>query len=676
MKKDFLPSFLRTLAFLFLGTWIFLLAARAAMLALVWSSVRGEAFSDLAQALYVGAKFDMRMAVFALIPLGLFFAIPPLERRLKQARPLLDALYGLIFFAAAFIYVVDFGFFFYLRQRVDVSLFEFIANADISGRMVWESYPVFEIGLGLLAITAVYTAFVHRLLGRHATTPPLGWKKRFGWSFAAFAVFFLMGYAQLSSNLFPLRWSDAYFSVNKDLALLALNPIQNIRDTAHSMAGVRPDMKAVRESYPRIASWLRVPDADPQRLNLLRVHKPAAQAAQRKLNVVVIIMESMTWARSSFAPNPTGIPEDTTPNLTALARDAAYFPQFFAPARTTARAIFTTITGVPDVNRSGGTSSRNQAVVDQFVLMNEFKGYEKFYMIGGSASWANIRGVLTHNIDGLRLMEEGAWKAPNVDVWGISDLALLRETAETLDTAKQPFVAVVQTAGFHRPYTIPDDNAGFTVRAPDRKVLENYGFTDAYEYNSLRFSDHALGEFFKMARAMPWFDNTVFAIFGDHGLNDASANVSPGYLACSLQSNHIPLLIYAPGLLKQGEFKPGVYPQPCGQPDVFPTLAQLAGLPYRYTGMGRNLFDPDTLRDAKQFIAGNDESFVRLVEDGYCYIREQTEGLYKLDAPELRNLLEEEPERSARMRRDASDFFNISKYLLYNNKKDGVRDAH
>ena len=80
-------------------------------------------------------------------------------------------------------------------------------------------------------------------------------------------------------------------------------------------------------------------------------------------------MESMTWPRTSFSPNLTGIPEDTTPNLMALSKDSLYYPLFFAPTRTTARAIFTTMTGIPDVNRSGGTSSRNQALVDQALMM-------------------------------------------------------------------------------------------------------------------------------------------------------------------------------------------------------------------------------------------------------------------------------------------------------------------
>ena len=249
------------------------------------------------------------------------------------------------------------------------------------------------------------------------------------------------------------------------------------------------------------------------------------------------------------------------------------------------------------------------------------------------------------------------------------DLDLFREAAAALTKSPKPFVAVIQTAGFHRPYTIPEDNAGFQIKQPSEAILKNYGFTGADEYNSLRFSDHSLGEFFNIARQQPWFDNTVFAIFGDHGLNDTSLNMSPGYLACRLQSNHTPMLIYAPGLVAAGKLQPGVDGRPCGQPDIFPTLASLAGIPYRYNAMGRNLLDPDTKRDEMQFLGGETESTVRLVENGYCYIRETDEHMYKMDAPVLEDLLNTDPERAAHMRQYAQDFYNASKYLLYNNKK-------
>ena len=119
----------------------------------------------------------------------------------------------------------------------------------------------------------------------------------------------------------------------------------------------------------------------------------------------------------------------------------------------------------------------------------------------------------------LHLLEESAWKAPNVDVWGISDLDLFRESIGVLDACEKPFVAVIQTAGFHRPYTIPKDNAGFVVKDASPELIKNYGYANAEEYNSLRFSDHALGEFFRLASTQPWFKDTIFAIVGeDFGL--------------------------------------------------------------------------------------------------------------------------------------------------------------
>ena len=672
MKTPTIPPFIKSILKLLLGTLLVLLLARCAMLVLLWESIRTSPISDILNALYIGTKFDIRMVVLYLVPIALLLGIPPLERRLGQTgfRRAVTVVYGLVFFGAVFIYVVDFGWYFYMNQRVDATLLEFAGNPDIAGNMVLESYPVLPITLAMIAVTTVYLLFFCRTLRSHKPTPRLGWKARTGWTVFAFAALFLLAYGQISSNLFPLRWSNAYFSTNPNMATLALNPIQNLRDTFKSSRGTRPDMTATRDSYPRVASWLGVQNPDPDKLNFVR-HVAGTPVNEQKqpLNVVIIIMESLSFPKTSLAPDRTAHPDDPTPNLLALSRKSRYYPLFFAPTRTTARAIFTTMTGIPDVNRSGGTSSRNPALVDQAVMMNEFKGYEKFYMIGGSASWANIRGVLDHNIDGLHLLEEGAWKAPNVDVWGISDLDLFRESVGVFNRQTKPFVAVIQTAAYHRPYTIPDDNAGFQSKTPPEETLKNYGFTGVDEYNSMRFSDHALGEFFRLASKEPWFKHTVFAIFGDHGLTDTPGNMSPGYIACGLHGYHTPMLIYAPGLTEAGLFEPGVDDRPCGQPDIFPTLASLVGIPYRYNALGRNLLDPATRDDARQFIGGSAESIVKLVEGGYCYTFSETEGMYSLEDPVLHNLVDSEPERAAHMRQWAKDFYTISKYLLYNNKK-------
>lgn len=692
MKPFSLPSFVRTLLCFGGVLWAVLLGARLAMLAILWPSLTAISGADILHAFYIGAKFDARLAVFMALPLALVLAVPSLERRLSALgrgkailRHAVVALYGLLFLVVITIYAVDFGYYFYLKQRVDAGALDMLQDTAISLGMVWATYPVLRIALAFGVLIAGLLALMALFLRRHQPTPPLGMKQRAGWSLGLFVLLFLAAYGQISSNLFPLRWSNAYFSVDRNLAVLALNPVQNLRDTISSSAARRPNVAAAREAYPRMAKWLRVPNPDAATLDYWRMtpgrqaggplapdidpaYVTEAFAAQTKpWNVVVILMESMSWPMTSFAPGP----DDPTPNMRRLSAEGLFLPRFYAPARTTARAVFTTMTSLPDVNRAGGTSSRNQAVVDQFVPINEFPA-SRYYLIGGSASWANIRGILSHNISDLNLLEEGYWEAPNADVWGISDLDLFRESVKVFSNAPKPFVATIQTAGFHRPWTIPDDNAGFSVRDPGKAVLDNYGFSGPEEYNSLRFSDHALGEFFRLASKEPWFNNTLFVITGDHGLGNPAPNMPIGYQLCTLQDSHIPTFFYAPG-----HIRPGVLDIPAGHPDIFPTLAALAGIPFRNHSLGRNLLGPRSttperlsiLDDARVFIIdGNEESW-RLVEGDYCYVRSGREALYLIDDTLPTNRIDTEPERAAAMRQQASDMFHTTKYLLFNNKK-------
>mgnify|MGYP007051342214 CR=1 len=77
---------------------------------------------------------------------------------------------------------------------------------------------------------------------------------------------------------------------------------------------------------------------------------------------------------------------------------------------------------------------------------------------GGSASWASIRNLVTYNLPGLTLLEMGDFDRPRLDVWGISDLDLFREAHELYRSRplEQPFLAVIQTATNHKPYSIPE----------------------------------------------------------------------------------------------------------------------------------------------------------------------------------------------------------------------------
>lgn len=111
------------------------------------------------------------------------------------------------------------------------------------------------------------------------------------------------------------------------------------------------------------------------------------------------------------------------------------------------------------------------------------------------------------------------------------------------------------------------------------------------------------------------------------------------------------MLIYMSGLIAADKLRPGVDGRLCDQSGIFPTLAPLARIPYHYSTMGWNPLDPDIKQDEIQFLGGETESMVWPVENGYYYIREIDEHMYKVDAPILENLLNTDPERAAHIRR-------------------------
>ena len=273
----------------------------------------------IARALYIGLKFDARYAVFLTLPLALCLLIPALERRVSGpgraiARSGLCWVEALLFGAALLIYMLDFGFFFYLHARLDMTALAFAEDPLISATMVWQSYPVlWLLALFILAVV-LYGWLLGRALRLHVPVPvrpggrpapdgAVSRRRRALLTVLTLIGLFIMGYGQISSNLFPLRWSNAYFSADTNIALLALNPIQNLYDTRRYGLASPPDPEAAAEAWPRMAAWLGLPP-DQKPLTYARAY-PGRPETKRP-NVVIILMESLGWPRTSLAPAPAG----------------------------------------------------------------------------------------------------------------------------------------------------------------------------------------------------------------------------------------------------------------------------------------------------------------------------------------------------------------------------------
>jgi phosphoglycerol transferase MdoB-like AlkP superfamily enzyme len=399
---------------------------------------------------------------------------------------------------------------------------------------------------------------------------------------------------------FPLRWSDAFALGNDYKANLALNPFQSFFSTL-KFRGNTYDEATVRKSFSVLSPYYGFSKSDSSTLNFKRKISPRANAIKTVPNVVVVICESFSAYKSSMWGNPL----NTTPFFDEMSRQGIFFDHCFTPTYGTARGVWAVITGIPDVEIGTTTSSRNPLAVNQHTIINDFRDYSKYYFIGGSTSWANIRGLLTNNIRDLNLFEQKDYSSPKIDVWGISDKNLFLEANKRLKQATKPFFAVIQTADNHRPYSIPEEDLKtFHKIEMPKDSLRKYGFESNDEMNAFRYTDFGFRAFMEAARKESYFGNTIFLFIGDHGIVGDAGNMFPrSWTDQKLTMEHVPLLIYSPGLLS-----PERIGELCSQVDVLPTLAGLCNIPYENTTLGRDILDTlNYKKKAFSFIYNPDE---------------------------------------------------------------------
>lgn len=609
--------------------------------------------SLLERAFFIGSRFDLRIAFLFALPLGIAFLFP-YRKWLKNT---LLTLYTCAFGAIMLVYFVDFGYFAYLTERLNAYIFELAANTVTSAEMVWQSYPVVTLALGLFVLMAAFWFLFRGLLNfAYGGTAA---RKRDYW-FALIGLLIAAAFVHGRFSQYPLRWSNAYFSKNAFISALALNPLQNLFDTyKFAKGGVSFDENKTREYYDVVADYLGVKEKNAEKLNFERIVTPAPK--DKDYNVVLILTESFSFDKSSFN-NPE---LQTTPQMEALARKGRLFTRFFTPTAGTAKGVFTSITGLPDTS-TVKTSSRNPMIVSQHTLINDLKGYNKFYFIGGSTSWGNIRGLLQYNIEGLKIYEEGTYEnVERNDVWGLSDLDMFRYAAKTLSETKEPFFAMIQTSGFHRPYTIPEDRGDFEEIHQDEDLLKEYGFSGNEEYNSMRFQDYAMGEFFRLIENEPFYKDTYFLIYGDHSLTTwQSRNTPKGIIDLELTTNNTPLIVVGPGI------EPSIDEKPASQVDITATMSGLLGKPYRETALGRNLFDDNIKRGA--FILASSGAPLRIgfVEDDFYYtIWPSKQGMFKYRSDDgEKDYCGQYPQKCERMKTLAQGLYEAAKYITYHNK--------
>jgi len=270
----------------------------------------------------------------------------------------------------------------------------------------------------------------------------------------------------------------------------------------------------------------------------------------------------------------------------------------------------------------------------------------------------------------MKLIEMDDINRPRVDVWGVSDLDLFKEADNILKNKKElskPNFIIIQTAGNHRPYTIPDDNDGFIVNNIKKDSLNKAGFKSVEQFNAMRLLDHSIGTFFELAKESSYYENTIFVLFGDHGTADPQAeHMGLEDYELKLRSYNVPLIIFSPKIIQN----PQIINRASGLSDLIPTIAGLCKIPYMNKTIGRDLLSSDNnlaflvnkKMNPTSYGVIDDQFYLRVFRDGSGY--------------ELHNILDKNPIKNVRsifpneadsLKKIADAIYHTSKYMLYHN---------
>ena len=670
MKKTFLP---KTIRWTFYSGFVFLIIMSLLRFVFVnYFSAPASADNNLTSSYILGFRYDLRYVTIVMMITLLFSYIKPLNPFDKKLGKKIAIITWMLFSSLLlFFYTADFIHYAYVHQRLNASILSYIDNPLISMQMMWQSYSIITIIIIFLVVEWVlykFISFTYQLSDKYKRTG-----SQFKNIITQTIFFIILLYAAIGNIIYkggqyPLRWSNAYSLGSDYKANVALNPMQSFFSTLNFRSS-KIDTDLIKKNYSVIADYLTIPsnEQDAQNLQFARIHNPVNNNLEASTikNVVLVICESFSAYKSSMMGNPL----NTTPYFNDMKKQGVYFNRAFSPAYGTARGVWAVLTGTPDV-LEGKTSSRNPLAVDQHSIIADFKNYEKYYFLGGSASWANIRGVLTNNISDLKIFEQGSYQSSEIDVWGISDKNLFLEANKTLSKNTKPFFAIIQTADNHRPYTIPaEDLKVFVKKTVPKDSLLKFGFENNEEYNAFRYTDFCIEQFIEAAKKEKYFNETLFVFIGDHGIKgDAGTMLPKSFTEQGLTNMHVPLLFYAPSILQPKE-----YSIPVSQLDVLPSIASLCNIPYTNTTMGKNVFITVQQKDNAIFLYDDFNQQIGVLNNEFYYGYQLKNPSKPIFESALNNEVVKNDSVQKQMDVLTKTIYETAKYMLIHNQKLNIK---
>ncbi|MCC8371325.1 MAG: sulfatase-like hydrolase/transferase [Rickettsia endosymbiont of Pseudomimeciton antennatum] len=429
---------------------------------------------------------------------------------------------------------------------------------------VKESLPYVEILLAIIVIALLISFFLRKYITNHANTLNstrhiLSMIILFLFSLVAFN-FYNPNKIDVNSNKYAIelarngnyQFFSAFF--NNSLDYDSFYPVV---DKKQALDTVRTSLSKNEELYSDDSTIAR--------------YIKANSSNSKKYNIIFITVESL----SSEFMGKFGNQQNITPNLDRLADQSIFFTNLYAVGTRTVRGLEAITLSIPPT--PGSSIIRRPDNQSLFNVSTVFKdqGYVTNFLFGGYSYFDNLQNYFHGN--GYNIVDRGNLKSNEIsfsNIWGVADEDILIKSLELADQnykEGKPFFSLIMTTSNHRPYTFTEG----------RIDLPSGSGRNA----AVKYTDYAIGKFLELAKTHPWFENTIFVITADHCASSAGKTDLP------INKYHIPLLIYAPNILK-----PQIVDNLASQIDIVPTILGLLNFSYNSKFFGQDILNMPTNR--------------------------------------------------------------------------------
>ncbi len=529
-----------------------------------------------------GLVFDVLVLPWLLAPALIAQALMPVVRRsARWSAALRLVLFWSLACVLIFLSLSEWTFWQEFASRLNFIAVDYlIYTHEVIGN-IRESYPVGGLLAGVALLALVLTVWLRRPLMADSGVGPQG-RQRLWWMAAALV---LPAASWELSDIDQMAFSgNAYANelagngLMTFAAALQRNELDYLRFYAtlpdeqidRTLARLQIERKPVDEA-------LRTPVDEDEAFDAARL--PLKRPPR---HVVLITVESL----SAQFLGKFGNPDSLTPRLDRLADEGLLFTRLYATGTRTVRGLEATSLGTPPipgqaiVRRPG-----NEHLATVGEILNR-QGFESLFFYGGYGYFDNMNAYFAGN--SYRVIDRTSIPKSSIgfeNIWGVGDEFLFDHVVSQLDAVHasgKRFLAQVMTTSNHRPYTYADGR--IDIPSPGGRK------------GAVKYTDYSIGHFIDQARSKPWFRDTLFVIVADHCASVAGRTKLPvpGY--------HIPMIMYAPDLLK-----PGRYDGLVSQIDIPPTLLDMLGVPGDDHFIGTSVFEQGPEFRRRAFISNYQE---------------------------------------------------------------------